>query len=488
MSSIGPMQTRLAKYYLGRLRAANTIYRRSATSSADSTALLGQDWAQIAQWQAWAAAQSPRNEEAAQLCTSYAQDGADILITRQTPEERAVWLNDALAAARALGDVRAETACLLHLAWALHRQTDPSHAEDVAGQALEQAKLIRDTLLIGQSLQLFGEIAMRRGSLEEAEQLFLRSVALLQSVDAQAALADVYFSLSELTYWRGLPERAYAYALQCYQIHQDLGLNQSINNSLSWLGLMTIEAGDFARGEQYVRQSEEVCRAVGAQATLAHTLSVLTQIAIVRKDAAQARAYVEEGLQIARHIGEAWLVPFLLAHSCMIHVLTGDYDVARRDISQAVALARASGNRSTLTYTLMDLALVEIVAGALPAASTALYEGFDIAIQARNHRDIVYGMFVAIKLWCQSGNTTCAAEWTELLLNTPGVDYPERRELQSIHAELISSLGAGAFAAAAERGKTLDLQTVAEHIMSTLADARQSPSLRTCAAGWACGA
>jgi tetratricopeptide (TPR) repeat protein len=242
-------------------------------------------------------------------------------------------LKDALAAARALGDARAETACLLHLAWALHKQTDSGRAEEVTGQALAQTKLIRDTLLIGQSLQLLGEIAMRRASLEEAERLFLRSVALLQSVDAQAALADVYFNLSELTHWRGLPDRAYAYALQCYQIHQDLGLNQSINNSLSWLGLMTIEAGDFARGEQYVRQSEALCRAVGAQTTLAHTLSVLTQIAIMRKDAAQARAYVEEGLQIARRIGETWLVPFLLAHSCAIHVLTGDYDVARRDIS-----------------------------------------------------------------------------------------------------------------------------------------------------------
>jgi hypothetical protein len=259
-----------------------------------------------------------------------------------------------------------------------------------------------------------------------------------------------------------------------------LGLNQSINNSLSWPGLMTIEAGDFARGEQYVRQSEALCRAVGAQTTLAHTLSVLTQIAIMGKDAAQARAYVEEGLQIARRIGEAWLVPFLLAHSCAIHVLTGDYDVARRDISQAVALARASGNRSTLTYALMELALVEIAAGALPAASTALYEGLDIAIQARNHRDIVYGVFVAIKFWRHGSDAIRAAEWTGLLLNTPGVDYPERRELQSIRAELVGTLGADAFAAAAERGEKLDLHTVAEHILSTLLPMSTATTLTGC--------
>jgi tetratricopeptide (TPR) repeat protein len=361
------------------------------------------------------------------------------------------------------------------LAWAIHKQTQLDRAEEIAGQALAQSELIRDTLLTGQSLHLLGEIAVRRGALEEAERLYLRSAALLQSIDAQAALAEVYFNLSELAYFRGMPDGAYTYALQCHGINQALGLNQITNNSLTWLGLMTIEAGDFARGEEYVRQSEALCRAVGAQSTLAHTLSALSQIAIMRKDAAQARAYVEEGLQIARRIGEAWLIPFLLVHSGTIHVLTGDYDAARRDTSQAVALARASGYRSTLTYALMDLAEVELAAGALPAASAALYEGLDIAVQAHNHRDIVYGVFVAIKFWYRSGNATCAAEWAELLLNTLGVDYPERRDLQSLRAELADVLGMEAFAAAVERGKTLDIDSVAERIVSALAGTGHAP-------------
>jgi tetratricopeptide (TPR) repeat protein len=468
MIDINSMQTRLAKYYLGRLRAANTIYQRGATSGGESTALLGQEWAQIAQWQAWAAEQSSLNQEAARLCARYAQDGADILITRQTPEERVAWLNTGLAAARAIGDTRAIAVCLLRLAWAVYKQTDLDRTEEVAGQALAQSELIRDALLIGQSLHLLGEIAMRRAAFEQAERLFLRSVALLQSSDAQAALADVYFSLSELAYFRGMPDRAHAHALQCHSINQALGLNLIANNSLTWLGFMTIEAGDFARGEQYVRQSEALCRAVGAQSTLAHTLSGLAQITIMRKDAAQARAYVDEGLQIARRIGEAWLLPFLLVHSGATHVLTGDYDAARRDTSQAVELARASGHRSALMYALMDLALVEIADGALPAASTALYEGLDMAVQAHSHRDIVYGVFVAIQLWHRGGKAARAAEWAELLLNTPGVDYAERRDLQSLRAELIGLLGAEAFAAAVERGKTLRVDTVAECVLSAL--------------------
>src|SRR5947207_1489660 len=98
----------------------------------------------------------------------------------------------------------------------------------------------------------------------------------------------------------------------------------------------------------------------------------------------------------------------------------------------------------------MDLAVVELAAGALPAASSALYEGLDMAVQAHKVRDIVYGVFVAIKLWYHGGKAAGAAEWAELLLNTRGVDYPERRDLQSLGAELADALGMEAFAAAVE--------------------------------------
>jgi hypothetical protein len=475
MGNIGHMQTRLAKYYLDRLRTANTIYRRGATSSAESTSMLGQDWGQIAQWQAWAAAQSPLDQEAARLCASYAQDGADILNARQNPQERAAWLEAGLAAAQALGDGRATAACLLGLAWALYK-TEVERAEDVARQALAQSKRIHDTLLIGQSLHLLGEMAMRRETLEDAEQQLLQSATLLQALDAQAALADVCFSLSELMYWRGLPERAYTYALQCYHIQQRLGLNQSINNNLTWLGLMTIETGDFSAGEQYVRQSEALCRAVGARSTLVHTLSALCELMIIRKDAAQARAYVQEALKIAQDIDEAWLLPILFVHSGAIHALTGNYEAAQHDTRQALKLVRASGNRSVQIYVLMHLAEFQLAVGALEAASAALSESMHAAVQANNHRDIVYGVFVAIKLWCRRGDTLCAAEWVELLLSLRGVDYALRCDLAALRAELLGLLGPDLFAAAAKRGKQLELQPVARQIAAALTEAEHTPA------------
>ena len=461
------MQTRLARYYLGRLRAANTIYRRGATSSAEGTALLGQEWAQIAQWQAWAAAQSRTSAAAAHLCASFAQDGAAILPTRQTPRERVAWLESGLAAARMLGDARAEGVCLLHLAWAIHKETDLDRAEEVAGLALAQAEMIDDPLLIGQALHLLGEIAVRRSALERAEPLFLRSVEQLGSVDAQAALAEVYFSLSELTYFLGRPDEAHAYALQCHEIHRALGLNQITNNSLTWLGLMTIEAGDFARGEQYVRQSEVLARAAGAQSTLAYTLSTLSELMLIRKEADKARRYAEEAQQIAERVGEAWLIPGLLVHHGDAAAMAGDYEVALGDVGQAIDCVRANGYRETLVYALLHLADIQLTAGDLEAARAALREGMDAARQAQIYTNLVYGVFVATKLW-RLRDAIRAAEWAAALSVARGLDYRERQDLQGLQAELAGVLGSETYQAAAERGTGLPIETAAECILQEL--------------------
>jgi len=239
---------------------------------------------------------------------------------------------------------------------------------------------------------------------------------------------------------------------------------------------MTIEAGDFDGGEQYVRQSEALCRAGGARSTLAHTLSALCELMIIRKDAAQARAYAQEALKIAQDIDEAWLIPFLLVHSGAIHALTGNYEAAQRDTSQALKLVRASGNRSAQIYVLMHLAEFQIAGGALEAASAALSESMRAAVQANNNRDIVYGVFVALKLWRRRGDALRAAEWAELLLNSRGVDYALRRDLSALRAELMGMLGADTFAAAAERGKKLELRPVAQQIIAALTEAEHAPA------------
>ncbi|MBC8160309.1 MAG: tetratricopeptide repeat protein [Roseiflexaceae bacterium] len=461
-------QYRLAKYYLDRLLAADTAFRRGQASSADSARLLNQDWAQIAHWQAWAAANSA-HQVAARLCAAYPQAGAEILITRQTPQERIAWLEAGLAAARATGDARAEAVCLFRMAWAIHKQATLERAEQVVREALAQAEAVGDALLTGQSLHLLGEITVRRGDFVQAELMHERSLDLLQSVDAQAALADVYFSLSENAYFRGEYARARDYTLHCYRIHTALGLNPAMNNNLNCLGIFTAEAGDLDAGETYLRQSIALCRQSGAQSTLAHGLKSLAGFMILRNAFAQARIYADESLQIAQAIGEDWLIPDILIFQGRIHMRTGDLVAAQRDTAMAVTIARETGYRLTLVEALINLADVQIAANQLEQAHAALREGLTGAIQTGTVIHILYGVFVAAKVWHTRGFARRAAEWVGLLQRCPGVEYAVRSELPGLCAQLRGQLGAQPYAAAIERGGALRLHEEVASLQAELA-------------------
>lgn len=470
MHDVRSVQTRLARYYVGRLQTADTIFRRGEASSAESATLLTQDWVQIVQWQAWAAAQSPHNHEAAQVCTAYAQAGTDILSARQTWQERIAWLEAGLASARLTGDMHGTARCLLRLAWAIHKHTDLDRAEAVGQKALAQAEAIRDSLLVGQSLHLLGEIAVRRGALEQAEELHLRSAALLQKVDAQAALAEVYFSLSEVAYLSGRYAVARDYALQCNQIYQALGLNQTTNNSLAWIGGVMIEAGDIEGGEASIRKSVALCRTTGAQSTLAHALYTLCGFLLVQKDGAQAQVYLDESRAIVQRIGEDWLMPYIHVYQAQIQYLAGDLDAAQDNAKRAVVLCHETNYRLALLHALICLAEYQLAANAIQQACESLREGLEAAMQTNAGGDIAYGILVAARLWIRRGDGTQAAEWLGLLLHDPRVEYATRSELPALCAALTAHLGATAFAVAVERGKKLSTDAIAQEVVHALAE------------------
>ena len=114
------------------------------------------------------------------------------------------------------------------------------------------------------------------------------------------------------------------------------------------------------------------------------------------------------------------------------------------------------------------MAEIQIRANEAERAGIALHEALVSAVQTGVRVNMLYGVLVATKLWQRCGAATRAAEWAGLLLRLPGVDYAVRRELRSVCAELTRQLGEQRFAAAMERGKALDLDAVAAHIVSAL--------------------
>lgn len=447
------VRLRLANYYLGRLQVADTAYRRGLTDTTSIT-LLNQEWLQIVQWQSWAASLIGRNDEAARLCAAYPQLGAEILITRQTPEERIRWLEAGLAAARAIHDAEAEVQCLFHMAWAVHKQAQLERAGQLARETLARAEALQHTLLIGQSLHLLGEIAVRQGDFRQAEAIHMRSYALLQQIDAHAALANVAFSLAEHAYYRGDYAAARDYSWQCYQVQYANGMNLATTNNLTCLGMFTAEAGDLAAGEAFVQQSIALCRASSTFTTLAHALKVWAGLLMIRQEWQQALDVLDESMALAEQIGEAWLIPDILIFRARVYARTDHQQQAIQDAADAVNIARTTGYRLTLLEALVSQADVLVRAGDDVAAAAMLHESFALAQQLPVVSPLLYGLYAAAQVYHQRGQIARAAELVGHLTAHPGTEALVRVELVPFAAMLNMQLGNDAYAAAFAQGSS----------------------------------
>jgi tetratricopeptide (TPR) repeat protein len=468
LSAVEVAQMRLARYYLGVLRTADTAYRRGSGATRSDMLQFSRDWPQIAGWQAWLAAASSNSRPAAELCAAYAEAGADLLLAVQSWQERRNWLEMGVTAARSLGNAHALARCLYYLGWAIHKQMHLDEAERVAREALALVDDLRDTYLTGQITHLLGEIMLRRGAMDDAERLHVRSVALLEAAEAHSALAEVYFSLSEIPYIRGEFERARDYALRCHRLYLEHGLNQTSNNSLAWLGVVTVESDDLEEGERYVRQSIAMCRVMGAQSTLAHALYILSGLMNVQGRLAEACVLAEESMNITQRIGEDWLVPYILVFQARTHLLEGTSDLPQTYGRKAVSLARERGYRLTLLYTLVRQAEYELAAGEIILARNALQEGLQEAMRTQATNDMAYGVYIAAKLWWAGGDAGHVLEWIAILERTHGLEYAARQPLSAFAAEVRGILGERLYGAAVRRSYSLTLQQIAEEILRSL--------------------
>jgi tetratricopeptide (TPR) repeat protein len=140
----GESRRRHAAHYAGVLREANEQYLQGG-----DVALAGLnrfDWERgnIRAGQAWAAAHSEEDEEAARRCSAYADAGEHVLGLRLHPRELIGWLEAGLAAARRRGDRDIEGTALGNLGSAYYSLGEPRRAVQLYERALAISRELGD--------------------------------------------------------------------------------------------------------------------------------------------------------------------------------------------------------------------------------------------------------------------------------------------------------------------------------------------------------
>ncbi len=466
-------QYRLAQHYLDTLRTAQRVYRQGSESEEHALTIFDRERDQVKQWQAWAAKYAGQDDRAATLCSDYARACPDIFNLRLLPHEYCAWLDAALAAARLLGDQRAEATHLLSLCEKKELMNERSDVTAHAQHALAIARQAGDQSLVAHGLEVCGDAVRNQGNLEEAQAYYEQSLALYRTINDRRGMATLLVRLGMLAIASRKNAAAQDYLEQSLALYQEIGHQEGLNTCLNNLGFLAIRRGNYEIARNYLEQSLALCRMMGDKQGICIVLTNLGTISYYEGDFSLARNYLEESLSAARaaHVREREAI--CLYKFGLVTMAQGDMPMARDSFEQSLAFSRSTQIGTLLPETLGNLALAYQLLRQEDHASAVLREGLEIVSQlpAPMEHAKLLACVAAARMWILKGKPLQAAAWLGLVENHshPAVKMTDiKRDVQVARTECARALSPEQIAAAWEEGKNLDVDTVVAHILSEL--------------------
>ena len=267
---------------------------------------------------------------------------ADILLNIRGQPDRAQELFDqALDAARELGDQWAMARTLLMAGWAPYWRDDLQGARAAFEEALRIARANPkgDRWAEARALVSLASISGAEGpaaALGMADQ----ALALGREMKDPFTIATAHERRSSplRAMWR--LEEAFAASDEAVRTYRDLGARWELASALGDRGTIHRLSGRLAEAEQDLRESVQLCRELGDQVLVAWTVSELATILLMRGSVTEARELTEDpSLPPSGHDRTA-----VLWARAMIALAQGDERAARDLALEALEIERKQGD------------------------------------------------------------------------------------------------------------------------------------------------
>jgi tetratricopeptide (TPR) repeat protein len=353
---------RHAQYYLDVLRAADALYLRGGASVERGVALFDQEWDNIQAGQAWAAARTEQDCEAARLCNAYPDAGAYCLALRRHPRERIAWLEAAVVAAQTLKDQRGEGAHVGGLGLAYADMGQARRAIKQYQQALVIAREICAASTPGSPewtaarrnegvwLCNLGIAYADLGQAKQAIEHLRQALAIVREIcaasterSAEWAAArrgegTVLGSLGIVYRDQGQVEQAIEYYEKALAIDREIGDRRNEGALLGRLGLAYADMGQAEQAIEHYQQALAIAREVGDRRNEGEWLGGLGNAYSALGQAERAIEQYEQALEIARELGDRVNEGTWLTNLGRSYAGLGQADRARECLERALAI------------------------------------------------------------------------------------------------------------------------------------------------------
>jgi tetratricopeptide (TPR) repeat protein len=293
---------RHATHYGAILSAADEMYLKGGDSIMRGLALFDLEWGNVQAGQAWAAAQSSKDQEAAKLSSGLPDWGAYSLSLRRHPREQIRWREAALAAARQLGDRAAEGRHIGNLGLALAALGDYRGANECYELHLAIAHDIGDRRSEGNALGNLGIAFRNLGDYRRAIEYLERSLTIDREIGDRRGEGQDLGSLGSAYDALGDARRAIEYHESALAIARDIGDRRGEGDSLGNLGNALYSIGDLSRSTEYYEKALAIDREIGDKRGEGTDLWNMSLVLDKLGERKRAMEYAEAALKIREEI------------------------------------------------------------------------------------------------------------------------------------------------------------------------------------------
>jgi tetratricopeptide (TPR) repeat protein len=191
-----------------------------------------------------------------------------------------------------------------------------------------------------------GNIALAQGDLDGAQALQERALALLRTIDPDAAKLGTAHTLNRLgiiAMQQGDLDRAEALLAEALERFRALDDKDAVATVLNNLGVIAYDRGDFARARNLYAEALALERDLGAISQIALCLSNLGGVAERLGDLPGAMMYQRESLEIYRVLKDRWNATSALEGVALLALVHGRAEAAARLLGAADGFREAVG-------------------------------------------------------------------------------------------------------------------------------------------------
>jgi tetratricopeptide (TPR) repeat protein len=350
----------------------------------------------------------------------------------------------------------------------LHALGEEHEAKRLFEEAYAGFKDINNPRGMAFTINNLGNVAHATGDYKAALRYNQQSYDLMHQIGDRRGMAEALNRLGGVAYSLGEYAQSQQYHRRALAISREIGDRRSAANALVQLGTMLMADGDYAESESVINESAAIRRELGNPSEIADSLQLLGLLASLSGNTDKAPTWLDEALSVMQRAGAP--DPIILGRDRAFRAVNYLYSQKWQEIKEVygdlLPQFEARGIKWMVLQGSFTLAWAELGLGNLAVARGHGLKGLQTAVELHTLDWATVCMTTLANILAADGQPERAAELLSFAHDYPISQHFMRQRAAESLERVKQQLSPDVFAAAVERGKSLQFDEVVAQLLA----------------------